>query len=160
MKIRTDFVTNSSSSNFVIFGKDRKHIMATLKDKEIFGEATENVLSYLKGQRAMKGAVLKNYYDNNIMYVMELARMDAINSLIREHPYDWLYSADMSSRITKEAALISDVYLSKNVALVVVLGDDMGYATAERCGWQAAGFNNHEALDLDDMVLVIGINGH
>lgn len=160
MKIRTDHVTNSSSSSFVIFGKDREHIMSILKKKEIFGKATENVLRYLKGQRAMKGETLKKYYEDNIMYVMQLARTDAMNYLTKEHPYDWLYSADMSSRITKEAALISDVFLSKNVALVVNLGDDAGYAAEERCGWQAAGFNNHDASDFNDMVLVVGINGH
>lgn len=158
MKIRGSFVTNSSSSNFVIFGKSREDILRMIKEYEIFGEINDIVLKSLERKQPLEGAALQNFYDNEIMYMMKYVRERMRERLDEDAPFDWLYSTDPSHYISREASLISEQYLKEMVAFSIELEDIYGN---ESFGWKAVGFHHDEkTCEYDDMILVIGINKH
>jgi hypothetical protein len=158
MKIRMDFVTNSSSSNFVIFGDSKESILRMIKEYKIFGEITDRVMRYLEEKRPLEGAALKEYYDDVIMWKMTYARARALKALNEDTPFDWLYSSSTDAFISKEAGLLSEPYLERSVAFEIELEDISG---EEYFGWKATGFHRDKKTNASgDMLLVIGINNH
>lgn len=155
MKIRGSFVTNSSSSNFIIFGSSKESIIKRVRNHDMFGDINFNILDQLENMTPIRGDALKKLYDDEILYTLQYARKRTLEGLASDHPYDWMYT-NPSSLISKEAALISSAFLDENVAFLITLDDMYG---AERLGWNATGFH-YETNAKDGMVLVIGINGH
>jgi len=155
MKTRCGFVTNSSSSNFIIFGGSKENIIKRIREHDMFGEINANILDQLENTAPISGDALKKLYDDEILYMLKYARKRTLRGMASNNPYDWMYS-NPDSLISKEAGLISSDYLDKNVAFVITLEDTHG---VERFGWDATGFH-HETNSKDEMVLVIGINGH
>ena len=155
MKARCGFVTNSSSSNFIIFGNSKESIIKRVRDGDMFGEINDSILRQLENTSPISGAVLKKLYDDEILWAMTHARNRVLGGLSSSNPYEWMYTTT-ANFISKESGLISAKYLAENVAFEITLDDTYG---AEHFGWMATGFH-HEANSKDDMVLVIGINGH
>jgi len=155
MKIRGDFVTNSSSSNFVIFGKSKQHILEVIKQRKVFGEIKDMVVRHLVEQQPLRGDALKKYYKDEILSMMEYVRIRTKESMNKNNPYEWMYSS-INRMISKEAGLLNESYLERSVALKIELEDS---SDLEQYGWSATGFHYIDT-DADDMILVIGINGH
>jgi len=112
MKIRGDFVTNSSSSNFVIFGKSKQHILEVIKQRKVFGEIKDMVVRHLVEQQPLRGDALKKYYKDEILSMMEYVRIRTKESMNKNNPYEWMYSS-INRMISKEAGLLKGVLLLK-----------------------------------------------
>ena len=69
MKVRTDFVTNSSSSSFIVAFKDEDSIITDLKDAHI-GRHFDRILRDIKKYRITKGRALYDFVNEMFWYNM------------------------------------------------------------------------------------------
>ena len=74
MKIRTDFVTNSSSSSFIVAFKDEDSIITDLKDAHIGRHFEERLLRDIKKYRITKGRALYDFVNEMFWTNMCIAR--------------------------------------------------------------------------------------
>ena len=74
MKVRTDFVTNSSSSSFIVAFKDEDSIITDLKDAHIGRHFEERLLRDIKKHRITKGRALYDFVNEMFWINMCIAR--------------------------------------------------------------------------------------
>ena len=155
MKLRTGFVTNSSSSSFILIGDSLEDIIGIVKEYKLFGDIHDAIVKRLSTAKVLNGDELKMYYEQDILFILNCAREAVMNALCSDDPFEWMYDTDMAHYVTREVGTLRKEELVNNVAVIINLdSEDDG----EYFGWQSSGY--HLSKNGEKGIFIIGINGH
>ena len=90
MKIRTDYVTNSSSSSFIVGFKDEGSVEQALRNELYLGARFETVLNDVRRNRISKEEALREFKDEMYWDVKYVLKQEYERKLGWYNFYEWI----------------------------------------------------------------------
>lgn len=113
MKIRTDYVTNSSSSSFIVGFKDENSVEQELRKEIYLGAKFDTVLNDIKRNRITKEKALDEFKDEMYWDARYVLRDEFERKLGWHDYYGWIKNPDNKTKFETAVNKRLDVWLEE-----------------------------------------------
>lgn len=114
MKIRTDYVTNSSSSSFIVGFKNEESIEEQLREEIYLGNRFNTVFNDVKKNRITKTEALHEFRDEMYWYAKYSLEKEYERKVIGHQDfYDWIKDFRNREKFYTEVDKLLDIWFEK-----------------------------------------------